>query len=123
MKILLRPQEYYYLYSPLRSDPIEMFKYTLQGLCYEGHLDICYKNIYININDPHKRSRAFVKLGSGFKNTNSYSSAETLVLSLFEKGELRLHEIKKAALLKLEGKIKNFKSEFVYLDVLNQNYC
>lgn len=107
----------------MRSDPIEMLKYTMQGLSYEGHLEIYYKNIYIHKNERHKRARAFVRLGQKYDASNPYSSAEKFVLSIFDKPELRLHEIKNAVLEKLNDDIKNFKSEYVYADVSAKKLC
>lgn len=70
MKPSIRPQEFYYLYSPIWSDPAEMFKYTIQGLWADGHLSISYKEIYTNTNSKYTRLRTYLKLGSKTKIPN-----------------------------------------------------
>ena len=124
MKTLLKPQEYYYLYSPLRSDPIEMFKYTFQSLVVDEHIDIYYKAIFINKNEKYKRQRLFLKLGNKYSTTNSYTKAEEFILSLLKtQDELRPYEIKSLAMDELDDDIENFKSNYVYEDVKQLGFC
>ena len=120
MKTPLRPQEYYYLDSPLRSGTIEMLKYTLQGLHADGHLEIFYKAIYINPNERYKRSRLFIKLGPAYKASNTYSLAEKFLLSHFDENALRAHEIRNKIMDVLDWKIRKFKYKYVCNDVHTQ---
>ncbi|MBI3520986.1 MAG: hypothetical protein HY062_16730 [Bacteroidetes bacterium] len=118
MSIILKPQEYYYLYSPRRAVPEEMLKYTFESLVLGGHLQIYYKDIYINAQQKRKRPRLFVSLGNAYNSSNSYTHAETFVLSLFTPNEaLRVHEIKEQVLLKLHNDLRKFRTEYVYKDV------
>ncbi len=123
MKTTLRPQELYYLNKPVFSDPVEMLKYTFQGLCLDCHLEIYYKYIFINKNEKYKRKRLFLKLGSNYKVTNKYSKAETLLLSLFDKPELRLYEIKNSLMKEFGKKIRKYKYQYVYKDLLELRLC
>ena len=124
MEIALKPQEYYYLYSPLRADPVEMLKYTVQSLVLEGHVAIDYKLIYITSNNKDQRYRIFFKIGDQFKETNKYSVAENFVLDVLKtQEELRLFEFKNQLLEFLHDDIKNFKSNYVYEDVKGLGLC
>lgn len=124
MNIPIKPQEYYYLDSPLSSDPIEMLKYTFQGLVVDSHITACYKFLLINKNEKYKRKRIFIKLGDQYNKNNSYSKAEQFVISLFkDQEELRLYEIKKLILDSLDDDIANFKSKYVYEDVKRLGLC
>lgn len=124
MSRALKPQEYYYLYSPGRSVPQEMLKYTFQSLALAGHLAASYKCIYINKNEKRKRSRLFLTLGKNYNPQNTYTHAEQFVLSVFkENEELRSYEIKKLVLDKLEDDIRKFTSEHVYKDIDEMGLC
>jgi hypothetical protein len=120
----LRPQEYYYLSSPLTSNSVEMIKYTFQGLLITGHLSMFYKWIYINKNAKYKRQRVFSKLGPAFQSNNNYSKSEQFVLSLYsKKPELRLYEIRNMLLEKLDDNLANFKSNYILDDLRSKKLC
>ena len=120
----LKPQEYYYLYSPRRAVPEEMFKYTFESLAIEGHLNYYYKAIYINSTEDRKRNRLFLCLGKNYNPNNNYTFAERFVLSLFEeKQELRPYEIRLKALEKLNDTIDEFRTVHVYNDIQKLGYC
>lgn len=123
VKTNIKPQEYYYLQSPLRSDAIEMLKYALQGLSITGHIVIYSKLIFINKNAKHKRRRIFAKLGPKYNLHGSYSKSESFLLSLFDKPELRLYEIRNRLLKKLDEKIDKFKTDYVYNDIKEFELC
>lgn len=122
MEIKLKPQEAYYLNRPLLSDPVEMLKYALLGLDAEGHIEIFYKKIYINRNARYKRSRMFVRLGVNYNKTHPYTSAEHFLVSKIDKPELRLYEFRNAIASGLNNNISEFKSEYVYNDVLSKRF-
>ncbi|MEO8761443.1 MAG: hypothetical protein ABI388_08690 [Bacteroidia bacterium] len=123
MKIKLKPQEYYYLYSALRSESLEMIIYTLKSLCVNGDLDIFSRYILINKSDTKKRSRTFIKLNQIFLSPEK-SSAELLLLSLFNKDEeLRMYELKLRIEEKLNRDFKIFKDVYVYQDVKGKGFC
>lgn len=120
----LKPQEYYYLYSPRRAVPEEMFKYTVESLVLEGHLNYYYKAIYIHSNADRKRNRLFLCLGKSYNPKHNYSVAERFVLSLFEEQqELRPYEIRLKALDKLNDNIDEFRTLYVYQDIQTLGYC
>lgn len=100
-----------------------MLKYTFQGLSVKGHLSLYYKSILINKNAKYKRKRVFSKLGPKYDEKNKYSNAEKFVLSLYDKPELRLHEIKHRLIKHFDGKIEIFKSRYVYEDVKELDLC
>lgn len=114
----LKPQEYYFLYSPKRAVPEEMFKYTIESLVLDGHLHYYYKAIYINQNHRRQRARLFLCLGKNYNPTHPYSVAEAFILSVFNKDEaIRPIEIKQRVLDKLSDDIFNFRDAIVYQDV------
>lgn len=124
MEISLKPQEYYYLYSPMRAVPEEMLKYTIQSLVLEGHISAYYKFIYINPNEKRKRKRLFFKLGTKYDPSLNYSRAEKLLLSLLKKDdEIRVYELKNRVLEKLDNNIGNFMYDYVYEDVNLKKLC
>jgi uncharacterized membrane protein YgcG len=116
--MLLKPQEYYYLYSPRRAVPEEMLKYTFESLVLDGHLQIYYQDIFINAHQKRKRPRLFVSLSNTYNAAHTFSHAERLLLSLFTANEpLRVHEIKEKVLAKLQNDLRKFRTEYVYKDV------
>jgi len=118
VNINLKPQEYYFLYSPKRAVPEEMLKYTVESLVLGGHLQYYYKEIYINPNHSRKRARLFLSFGPNYEPTKAYTGAEALVLSIFEANEaIRPIEIKQRLLDKLNDDIFNFRDDIVYQDV------
>jgi len=124
VKTILSPQEYHYLYSPLRADPAEMIKYTIKSLCVSGQLEIFSKLIYINPGEKYKRSRVFLKLGSNYRKENNYSVSDLFILSLFkETEELRFFEIRQQINTLLDEKLSDFKSKYVYKDVKARGLC
>lgn len=117
----LKPQEYYFLYSPKRAVPEEMLKYTIESLVLEGHLQYYYKAIYVNPNHNRKRARLFIGLGQNYHPENTYTFAEKFVLDLFDKAEaLRPIEIKLRILDKLDDDIFKYRDEIVYTDIKNR---
>jgi len=122
VEIKLKPQESYYLNRPVLSDPVEMLKYALLGLDSEGCIDIFYKKIYINRNAKYMRSRMFVRLGAGHSTTNPYTSAEALLVSLIDKPELRLFELRRSIAKSLDNEIGEFKKRFVYNDLSSKKF-
>lgn len=123
MEPVISPQEFYYLYSPVSSDAAHLFKYTLLGLCFDGHARAYYREIYITKNARYKRPRIFVKRGPAYKPENKYTSSEKFVLSLLSETEMRLYELRNEALLRLDGDIRNFKYEFVFKYVNARGLC
>ncbi len=123
MKAGIRPQELYYLCRPVLADPVEMLKFTFQGLCLDGTVDFFYKYIYINKHQTYKRKRPFLRLGQKYDQSNTYSKAETLLLSKFTKPELRLHEIRHLLMSDFDDDIMCFKRDHVYDDVIEKGYC
>lgn len=120
MPILLKPQEYYFLYSPNKAVPEEMLKYTIESLVLEGHLQYYYKAIYINPNHNRKRARLFICLGEKYNLQNTYTHAEKFVLGIFTKDEaLRPIEIKLRLFDKLNDDIFKYRDEIVYKDIKN----
>lgn len=118
MYLNLKPQEYYFLYSPKRAVPEEMLKYTVESLVLEGHLQYFYKEIYINPNHNRKRARLFLCFGQKYNGTFPYSVAEAFVLSIFKPNEaIRPIEIKQRLLDKLSDDIFNFRDDIVYQDI------
>lgn len=119
----LKPQEYYFLYSPTRAVPEEMLKYTFQSLVLEGHLQSYYKYIYINPNEKRTRCRLFLSFGKNYNPLNSYSKAEQFVLSLFTVNEeLRPYEIRIKVLDKLDKDLRKYRTDYVYQDVYQMGY-
>lgn len=123
MKTNLKPHVFYYLYSPLRSDPAHMIKYTLLGLYVEGHIDVYYKSIYVTKNAKYKRPRIFIKKGKRYNSESKYTPSEALVLSQINKPEMRLHEFKNAMLNQFTGQIGKFKYDYVYKEVKALGFC
>ncbi len=119
----LRPQEYYYLYSPWFSSPNDMFTYAVQGLWFDGHISISFRNIYINQNDRRKRRRMFIKLGPNYRSTNVYPGAEKLILSHLSTEEERLYMVRRKLWPVLEELIANFKHVYVWQDVDHLGLC
>ncbi len=118
MSLIIKPQEYYFLYSPKRAVPEEMLKYTIESLVLQGHLHYYYKEIYINRNHNRKRARLFLCFGPNYLPTHPYSIAEAFVLSIFNHNEgIRPIEIKQRLLDKLSDDIFNFRDDIVYQDV------
>lgn len=114
----LKPQEYYFLYSPKRAVPEEMLKYTIESLVLEGYLQYYYKAIYVNPNHNRKRTRLFICLGKNHTPQNTYTHAEKFVLDIFTKDEaLRPIEIKLRILDKLNDDIFKYRDEIVYKDI------
>ena len=119
----LKPQEYYFLYSPTRAVPEEMLKYTFQSLVLEGHLQSYYKYIYINPNERRTRSRLFLAYGKNYNPLTTYSKAEQFVLSLFTVNEeLRPYEIRLKILEKLDKDLRKYRTDYVYQDVHQMGY-
>jgi uncharacterized membrane protein YgcG len=119
----IRPQELYYLCRPALADPVEMLKFTFQSMCVDGTIDFFYKYIYINSHQTYKRKRPFLRLGNKYDQTKTYTAAEKLILSKFNKPELRLHEMRHSLMKTFDDEIMNFKRDYVYKDVSDKGYC
>lgn len=120
----LKPQEYAFLYAPIKSDAIAMFRYTVQSLVINKHLKVYSKSIYINKRAKYPRLRTFISLGESYNLQNTYSLAEQFVLNLFiDKDELRIHEIMQTVLNTFDKDINQFKKEYVYKDVDKKGLC
>jgi uncharacterized membrane protein YgcG len=100
-----------------------MLKYTLQGLCVTGHIQLYSKLIFINRRAKYKRSRVFARLGPAYSLQFEYSKSEKFVLDLFDKPELRLYEIRQRINKGLDEKIKLFKKQYVYHDIKSLGLC
>lgn len=120
-RVLLRPQEYYYLYSPWWSDPTEMLKYTLQGLWFEGHININFRFIQIHPSEQRKRSRMFLSFGPKYDTNYPYSLAERFLISKINAEEERLFTLKHAVWRELDGRIDRYKWEYVYKDIAKKD--
>lgn len=123
METVISPEEFYYLYSPIASDPAQMFKYTLLGLCFDSQVEAYYKEVYITRNARYKRPRIFLKRGTAFNTQSNYTTSEKFVLSLIAEKEMRLFELRNVCLKRLEGDIRNFKYDYVYKDLDARGFC
>jgi uncharacterized membrane protein YgcG len=120
---IIRPQDYYYLYSPWWSDPSEMFKYTIQALWAEGHIGITYRKVYTSASARYPRVRTFLKLGKEFDPQHRYTKAEHFILSKLTREEMRLSTFYFKVMPDIYHQIELFKTKYVFNSVNQNGWC